>query len=124
MNKEKQNKMAIAPMNKLFWQMGLLMIISMVLQALYNVVDSFFVAKVSEDALTAVSLVFPVQNLMIAFSTGIAVGVNAVISKALGERDRKTANRAAMQGILIEAVFCVMFLFIGIFFLLNSMYDI
>ncbi len=111
----KENKMGVMPINKLLISMSLPMVISMLMQAFYNVVDSFFVAKVSEDALTAVSLVFPVQNLMIAFSTGIAVGVNAVISKALGERDRKTANRAAMQGILIEAVFCVMFLFIGIF---------
>lgn len=107
--------MGVMPVNKLLVSMSLPMVVSMLMMAFYNVVDSFFVARLSEDALTAVSLVAPVQNLMIAFSTGVGVGVNATISKALGERDKRTADITAMQGILLSAVFYIVFLLLGLF---------
>ena len=85
MNEEKQNKMAIAPMNKLFWKMGLPMIISMVLQALYNVVDSIFVTNMGSDgaiANQALTFAFPIQILIIAIGVGTGVGLNALLSKS------------------------------------------
>ena len=84
-----QNKMGIMPINKLLLSMSLPMMASMLVQALYNIVDSMFVARLSENALTAVSLAFPAQNLMIAVGTGTGVGINALISRSLGKRIRK-----------------------------------
>ena len=95
--------------------MAVPMMLSMLVQALYNVVDSIFVAKISEDALTAVSLAFPVQNLLIALGTGTGVGINALLSKSLGEKNQKLANKVAHNGILLmlfSAVACALF---GIF---------
>lgn len=86
-----ENKMGVLPIPKLLLQMSLPMMLSMLVQALYNVVDSIFVARINENALTAVSLVFPVQNLMIAIAVGTGVGVNAVLSRSLGEKDFHTA---------------------------------
>ncbi len=83
MEQTRENKMGVMPVNKLLISMSLPMIISMLVQALYNVVDSIFVAKLSEDALTAVSLAFPMQNLMIAVASGIGVGMNALLSLSL-----------------------------------------
>ena len=111
----KENKMGVMPVGKLLANMALPMIISMLVQALYNVVDSIFVAKISEDALTAVSLAFPVQNLLIALGTGTGVGINALLSKSLGEKNQKLANKVAHNGILLmlfSAVACALF---GIF---------
>ena len=82
----KENKMGTMPVKKLIFNMALPLIISMLIQALYNIVDSIFVSRISEDALTAVSLAFPVQNLMIAFATGTGVGMNALLSRRLGEK--------------------------------------
>ena len=90
MEKEKniqENKMGVMPVAKLLLTMSVPMMISMLVQALYNIVDSMFVAKLSENALTAVSLAFPVQNLMIAVATGTGVGINALLSKSLGEKN-------------------------------------
>ncbi|MDD6806774.1 MAG: MATE family efflux transporter, partial [Clostridiales bacterium] len=84
MEQAKENKMGIMPVNKLLITMSLPMMLSMLVQALYNVVDSIFVAMINEDALTAVSLAFPLQSLMIAFAGGTCVGINAILSKALG----------------------------------------
>ena len=81
---QQENKMGILPVPKLLFQMALPVIISMMIQALYNVVDSMFVAKINENALTAVSLVFPVQNLLIAISAGTGVGINSLLSRSLG----------------------------------------
>ena len=92
---QKENKMGIMPVNKLLVSMSIPMIISMLVQALYNVVDSMFVAQINENALTAVSLAFPMQNLMIAVATGTGVGVNALLSKSLGQKDFDKANKAA-----------------------------
>ena len=107
--------MGIMPENKLLISMAVPMMLSMLVQALYNVVDSIFVAKISEDALTAVSLAFPVQNLLIALGTGTGVGINAMLSKSLGEKNQKLANKVAHNGILLmmfSAIACALF---GIF---------
>lgn len=110
-----QNKMGTMPIRKLLISMSLPMMVSMLVQALYNIVDSIFVARVSEAALTAVSISFPIQNLMIAFGVGIGVGVNALLSKSLGEGDQPRAQRIALQGIFIEVICCVIFILVGIF---------
>lgn len=83
----RENKMGVMPVNKLLISMAVPMMISMLVQALYNVVDSIFVSRIDEFALTAVSLAFPLQNLLIAFAVGFGVGLNALISRALGEHD-------------------------------------
>ena len=88
-----ENKMGYAPVTKLIFSISLPIMISMLVQALYNIVDSIYVSRLSEEALSAVSLAFPVQNIMIAVGTGTAVGVNAVLSRALGEKDFHAANR-------------------------------
>ena len=109
----KENKMGTMPVKKLIFNMALPLIISMLIQALYNIVDSIFVSRISEDALTAVSLVFPVQNLMIAFATGLGVGINSLLSRALGEKDRQKADAAAGNGLFLELCAALLFVFIG-----------
>ena len=89
----KENKMGTMPVNKLLISMALPMMISMLVQAMYNIVDSMYVSRISEDALTAVSLAFPIQQLMVALGAGTGVGVNAVLSKALGEKDFNKIKR-------------------------------
>lgn len=111
----KENKMGVMPENKLLMSMSLPMMVSMLVQALYNVVDSVFVSKISENALTAVSLAFPVQNLMIAVGIGTAVGVNALLSKTLGEKNMEKADKVANNSIFIAAVCYVLFVLVGIF---------
>lgn len=103
------------PIFKLVVNMSLPMIISMLVQALYNVVDSMFVSRVSENALTAVSLAFPAQNLMIGVATGTAVGVNALLSKSLGEKNYKKANQIAENGIFLSLIGFLIFLVFGLF---------
>lgn len=110
-----ENKMGVMPVHKLLLTMALPMMVSMLVQALYNVVDSIFVAKLSEDALTAVSLAFPMQNLMIATATGIGVGMNALLSRKLGEKDFKGANQTAANGVFLSVIAYLLFLFIGAF---------
>ena len=84
-----ENKMGTQPIPSLLFSMAIPIMLSMMVQALYNVVDSIFVAKLSEDALTAVSLGFPMQNLVIAFATGLGVGINALLSRSLGEKNQR-----------------------------------
>ncbi len=110
-----ENKMGVMPIPKLIINMSLPMILSMLVQALYNVVDSYFVARFEQDALTAVSLAFPAQNLMIGFATGTAVGVNALLSRALGEKKPDLANRIAENGVFLALVCYVIFLVFGLF---------
>lgn len=110
-----ENKMGVMPVGKLLVNMAGPMIISMLVQALYNVVDSMFVARINEDALAALSLAFPMQNLMIAVASGLGVGMNAMISRSLGEKRGDWANRYAMQGILLEIIGYLTFLCIGLF---------
>lgn len=112
---EKENKMGYMPIPKLVTTMSLPMMGSMLVQALYNVVDSMFVSRVSENALTAVSLAFPAQNLIIGFATGTAVGVNALLSKSLGEKDYKRANAIASNGVLLAVFSFLIFLVFGLF---------
>ena len=116
-----ENKMGVLPIPKLLLQMSLPMMLSMLVQALYNVVDSIFVARINENALTAVSLVFPVQNLMIAIAVGTGVGVNAVLSRSLGEKDFHTANESAKNGITHQQYyFCTDWKSCGDLFLSHS----
>ena len=110
-----QNKMGIMPVNKLIINMSLPMIISMLVQALYNIVDSVFVAMVNEQALTAVSVAFPAQNLLIAVATGTSVGVNALVSRSLGAKDFDRANRIAENGVFLAVLSYLVFLIFGIF---------
>ena len=110
-----ENKMGVMPVNKLLITMAAPMILSMLVQALYNVVDSFFVSRIHEDALTALSLAFPVQNLMIAVATGTGVGVNAMLSKSLGEGNRQNVNSAARNGIFLAVCSYALFLIFGLF---------
>jgi len=112
----KENKMGTQPVGSLLLTMSLPIMISMLVQALYNVVDSIFVAKISEDALTAVSLAFPVQNLMIAIGAGTGVGINALLSKSLGEKNFERANQAANNGIFLIIPEFLIFLLFGLFF--------
>lgn len=111
-----ENKMGVMPVNKLLLSMAVPMIISMLVQALYNVVDSIFVSRISENALTAVSLAFPMQNLLISFAVGFGVGINALMSRALGEKDPAHASRIAISGMVLEAASYVIFLILGLFF--------
>ena len=108
-----ENKMGVMPVNKLLLNMAVPMIISMLVQALYNVVDSVFVAQRSEDALNAVSLAFPVQNLMIAVAVGTGVGINALLSRSLGQKNYERANQTAMNGLFLAAVSCLVFTVLG-----------
>lgn len=110
-----ENKMGVMPVNKLLLSMSVPMMLSMLVQALYNIVDSIFVARVSEDALTAVSLAFPLQTLMIALGGGMCVGVNALLSRALGEKNYERVNDAAKNGIFLSVINFMIFLLIGLF---------
>ena len=110
-----ENKMGNQPMGKLLFTMALPMILSMLIQALYNVVDSIYVSRISESAVTALSLAFPIQNLQIGFATGIGVGVNSLLSKSLGEGNTDRVNRAAGNGLLLMLVSAVLFFVFGIF---------
>ncbi|HIR75711.1 MAG TPA: MATE family efflux transporter [Candidatus Choladousia intestinipullorum] len=110
-----ENKMGTMPIPKLLVSMSLPMIISMLVQALYNVVDSIFVAQINENALTAVSLAYPVQNLMIAVASGTGVGVNALLSRSLGEKNYDQVSKAAHNSILLSICSCIVFALIGIF---------
>ena len=110
-----ENKMGTMPVKKLIFNMALPLIISMLIQALYNIVDSIFVSRISEDAFTAVSLVFPIQNLMIAFATGTGVGMNALLSRRLGEKNREGAEAVANVGLLLAICSGVVFALFGLF---------
>ena len=110
-----ENKMGVKPVNRLLLGMSLPMMASMLVQALYNVVDSIFVSRINENALTAVSLAFPIQSIMIALGGGVGVGVNAILSKSLGEKDYSNVNKAAMNGIFLSLINYIIFIFIGVF---------
>lgn len=110
-----ENKMGVMPVGKLLFNMAAPMILSMLVQALYNIVDSIYVSQISESAVTALGLAFPIQNIQIGFGTGVAVGVNALLSKSLGEGNRQRANRAAGNGIFLMLIGCVLFMLFGAF---------
>lgn len=113
MNEE--NKMGVMPVGKLLASMAIPMMISMLVQALYNVVDSIFVAQIGENSLTAVSLAFPLQNLLIAFGVGTAVGMNALLSRSLGEKKQDMVDRTANTGMFLFFCNAVFFALVGIF---------
>ena len=118
MSSLKENKMGIMPVGKLLFQMALPLAISMLVQALYNVVDSVFVSRISDEnnfALTAVSLAFPVQNIMIGIATGVAVGVNALGSRALGEKRQDYAGVIARNGLVLSLIGTVLAALFGLF---------
>ena len=112
---EKENKMGVMPMNRLLLGMALPMVASMLVQALYNVVDSIYVSMIGQNELNAVSMAFPIQNIVISIASGLGVGVNALISRSLGEGKRDAANRYAALGIFLSAISYVIMLLIGIF---------
>lgn len=115
MGKSGANKMGTMPVNKLLISMSLPMMVSMLIQALYNVVDSIFVAKICEDALTAVSIAFSMQTLMTASAVGIGVGLNALLSRSLGENNRDHADKAAINGLFLGLIAYIIFALLGIF---------
>lgn len=111
-----ENKMGVMPVNRLLVSMAAPMMISMLVQALYNVVDTMFVSRLGKDALTALSLAFSIQNLMIAVAVGTGVGINALLSRSLGEKEFERANKTAENGLFLAGINYIIFLFIGIFF--------
>ncbi|MBR2729663.1 MAG: MATE family efflux transporter [Eubacteriales bacterium] len=115
MQEHRENKMGVMPVKRLIISMSLPMMVSMLVQALYNVVDSMFVAQLSEDALTAVTLAFPMQNLLISFAAGTGVGINALLSKSLGEKRFDRADDAANNGLFLAILTYILFLLIGLF---------
>lgn len=108
-----ENKMGVMPVGRLLMTMSVPMMLSMLVQALYNVVDSYFVAKISQDALNAVGLSFPIQNIIIGIAVGTGVGINALLSRSLGEKNFEQANEAAGNGILLAFLSGVVMLLVG-----------
>ncbi len=114
-NSLQENKMGVMPVGKLLANMAIPMVMSMLVQALYNVVDSIYISQISESAVTALSLAFPVQNMQIGFATGIGVGVNSLLSKSLGEKNYEAANRTAGNGLVLMLIATLAFMVFGIF---------
>ena len=111
----RENKMRTMPVGRLLFSMALPLAISMLVQAFYNIVDTFFVSLVSANATGALSFAFPIQNLQIGFATGIGVGMNSLLSKSLGEGNRERANRAAGNGIILVGIVVLLFMLFGFF---------
>ncbi len=114
METTKENKMGVMPINKLLVTMSLPIVISMLIQAMYNLVDSVFVAQINADALTAVGMAFPMQSLMIAFQTGLGVGMNALVSRYLGQKMPSEAGKAATHALILTALNYVAFFIVGL----------
>ena len=114
MTQTRENKMGTEPVPQLLLSMALPMMFSMLVQATYNIVDSIFVSRINEAALTAVSMAFPIQNLMIAVATGTGVGINALLSRSLGEKKQETADQAANMGVFLAIMSYLVFLIIGL----------
>lgn len=116
MEQQKENKMGIMPIPKLLVSVSLPIVISMLVQALYNIVDSIFVAKIGDSAFSALSLAFPIQMLMISVGVGTGVGINALLSRSLGEKKQEQANAAAVNGIFLCFISFIVFAIFGLFF--------
>ena len=117
MQEIRENKMGVMPMGKLIWSMSLPMMLSMLTQALYNIVDSLYLSRIpeiGEQALSAVSLAFPAQTLMIAFGVGTSVGTASLLSRSLGAKDYDEVNRAATNGLFLAAMTCAVFMALGL----------
>lgn len=110
-----EQKMATMPIHRLLLNMAAPMILSMIIGALYNIVDSIFVSNYSEDALTAVSLAFPIQNIIVSLGTGVGVGVNALLSRLLGEKKQRQVNKTAANGLILSILVYLLLLLFGIF---------
>ena len=110
----RENKMGTMPENKLLLSMAVPMMISMLVQALYNIVDSIFVSRICEDALTAVSMAFPWQNIVIAIAVGFGVGINALLSRALGQKNAERVNQVAINGLLLALLSYLLVLVAGL----------
>jgi putative MATE family efflux protein len=113
---DNENKMGVMPENRLLLGMAIPTVIAQLVQALYNIIDSIFVGQIGESAFTAVSITFPIQNLMVAFTVGIGVGMTQLLSKSLGEKNYETANKAAAHGVLVMTITCVIFMLSGLLF--------
>lgn len=113
MEKVKENKMGTMPIKRLLFSMSVPMMLSMLVQSLYNIVDSMFVAQINENALTALSLVFPLQQLMNGITIGTGVGMNALLSRSLGEKNEEKANLAARNGIFLSIIWAIVFAILG-----------
>lgn len=113
-NRLAENKMGVMPMSRLLLDMGVPIMISMLVQALYNVVDGMFVSRISEHAFTAISVAFPMQNLLIAFAVGLGVGMNALLSRALGAGDPEKVRAAALNGLMLQGLSYLLFLLVGL----------
>ena len=112
-NQKSKNKMGVMPVGKLLANMAIPMVISMLVQAMYNVVDSYFVAKISTDALTAISLAYPIQMLMIAVAIGTSVGMNSYMSRKLGEGNTEAASKGASNGLCLLLLSAIVFAIFG-----------
>lgn len=110
----RENKMGTMPENRLLLSMAVPMMISMLVQALYNIVDSIFVSRICEDALTAVSMAFPWQNIIIAIAVGFGVGINALLSRALGQKNAERVNQVAANGLLLAGLSYLLVLAAGL----------
>lgn len=110
----RENKMGTMPENKLLLSMAVPMMISMLVQALYNIVDSIFVSRICEDALTAVSMAFPWQNIIISIAVGFGVGINALLSRALGQKNAERVNQVAVNGLLLAGLSYLLVLVAGL----------
>ena len=110
----RENKMGTMPENKLLLSMAVPMMISMLVQALYNIVDSIFVSRICEDALTAVSMAFPLQNIIISIAVGFGVGINALLSRALGQKNAERVNQVAVNGLLLALLSYLLVLVAGL----------
>ena len=117
MEQIRENKMASAPMMRLIISMSLPSMFSMLIQALYNIVDSIFIASYSQEALTAISLVFPIQMLMIAVAVGTGIGINSLVSRRLGEKRFAEADSAATHGLLLAFISWIVFIVLGFLFI-------
>lgn len=115
MENKKENKMAVMPMGKLVFTMSLPLMVSLLVQSLYNIVDGIFVAKISETALTATSLAYPIQILMVAVSVGTSVGINALLAQKLGAKKYEEANEIATTGLILSIISTVVFMILGVF---------
>lgn len=114
--KKTENIMGTMPVGRLLVTISLPIMISMLIQSLYNIVDSYFVSKISENALSALSLAFPIQSLMIAFATGTGVGINSLLSRKLGQKNQQGVNDAARNGVFVAALTSIIFIIFGLFF--------
>ena len=112
----KENKMGTMKIPYLLFNMACPLTISLMVQAMYNIIDSLFVSRLGENALAAISLAVTLQNLMSSTASGLGVGINALVTSCLGEKNKKQASEAALNGILIEMICMVLFLFVGLFY--------